>query len=292
MVRALLSSGLLLMMFSAFFFALTDVVIKFLSPAITATEIAFFRFFVGVAVLVLLMVPRGISLKGDRTWVLLVRGVSGTLTFMCLLKSISLIPLANAMVLFYTFPVFAVFFSFLLFREPVGLGEIVLIVMGMVGIYVLLNPGAHQYNRGDVFALLGGCLAGFTVVLVRKLRETNGPLTIYFYFCLVGGLLCFPPFLREFRLPSLGQFILLVLLGFLFLAAQLFMNQGFKFCKASEGSVIMMSELVFVGIAGVLIFNEGLSTGFLVGAFLILSSGVGLNLIHRRFRRLEVTRKS
>jgi len=69
------------------------------------------------------------------------------------------------------------------------------------------------------------------------------------------------------------------------------MTQGFKFCKASEGSVILMSEVVFTGIAGVVIFRDALSTGFLAGAFLTLGSGVGLNLISRKFRRSEISWK-
>lgn len=291
MVRLFLASGLAVMVLSAFLFAISNVVIKFLSPAVAVTEIAFFRFSIGGIVLLSLLLPRGISLRGNRTSVLLVRGFTGTLTFLCLLKSISLIPLANALVLFYTFPVFAAFFSFLLFREPLGRGEIILIGVGLVGIYILLEPGSHQFNWGDLFGLLAGCFAGFSVVLIQKLRETNGPVIIYFYYCLVGGIVSFPLFLKEFRMPGSGQILLLIVLGLIFLVAQLLMTQGFKFCKASEGSVILMSEVVFTGIAGVVIFRDALSTGFLAGAFLTLGSGVGLNLISRKFRRSEISWK-
>ena len=291
MVRLFLASGLAVMVLSAFLFAISNVVIKFLSPAVAVTEIAFFRFSVGGIVLLSLLLPRGISLRGNRTSVLLVRGFTGTLTFLCLLKSISLIPLANALVLFYTFPVFAAFFSFLLFRESLRRGEIILIGVGLVGIYILLEPGSHQFNWGDLFGLLAGCFAGFSVVLIQKLRETNGPVIIYFYYCLVGGIVSFPLFLKEFRMPGSGQILLLIVLGLIFLVAQLLMTQGFKFCKASEGSVILMSEVVFTGIAGVVIFRDALSTGFLAGAFLTLGSGVGLNLISRKFRRSEISWK-
>jgi drug/metabolite transporter (DMT)-like permease len=277
------------MILSAFFFALTDVVIKFISPAVAVTEIAFFRFSIGVAVLLPLMVPRGMSLKGDRTWILLIRGGCGTLTFFFLLKAIERIPLANAIVLFYTFPVFATVFSFLLFRESVGIKEAILIIAGMVGIYVLIDPAAHLYGLGDAFGLLAGCFAGISVVLIRKLRETNGPLIIYLYYCLVGSIVSFPFFLEDFRLPSFGQLLLLIVLGLAFLVAQVLMTQGFKFCKASEGSVILMVELVFVGLATVLIFKDVLSRGFLVGALLIVGSGVGLNLMGQRFRRSSVS---
>ena len=290
MVRLFLTSGLAVMVLSALFFALTDVLIKFVSPSVGVIEIAFSRFLVGGVVLLPLMSLRGISLRGNRTFALLVRGFTGTLGFLFLIKSISMISIANAMVLFYTSPVFAAFFSFLLFREPLGRGEIILIAVGLIGVYVLMEPGSHLYNWGDAFGLLAGCFAGFTVVLIRKLGETNGTLIIYFYYCLVGGAVCFPLFLKEFMMPSPQQFLVLVALGLIFLIAQLLMNQGFKLCKASEGSVILMSEVVFIGIAGVFIFKDSLSPGFLAGALLIVGSGVGLNLTHRRLRRFEVSR--
>lgn len=289
MVRLFLANGFVLMVSSAFLFTIANVVVKFLSPAVVAAEIAFFRFVIGGIILLFVLVPRGVSLRGSRTSILLVRGFAGTLTFLCLLKSISLIPLANALVLFYTFPAFAAFFSFLLFREPLARGEILLIVVGVIGIYVLLGPGSHRFSTGDFFGVLAGCFAGLTIVLIRKLRETNGPLIIYFYFCLVGGIVCFPLFLQDLRMPGFGQSLLLFVLGLLFLIAELLMTQGFKFCKASEGSVILMLEVVFTAVAGVVIFSDALSPGFLAGTLLIMGSGVGLNLMHRRFRRSEVS---
>ncbi len=289
MVRLILTSGLTLMVLSAFFFALTDVLIKFVSPAIAATEIAFFRFLIGAVILLSLMVPRGITLRGKNPFMLIVRAVSGTLCFLFLVKSISLIPLSTALVLFYTFPLFAAFFSFLLFRESLGGLEIILILVGFVGIYIVIDPGSHVFNQGGIYGLLAGCFAGFTVVLIRKLRETHDPLIIYFYFCLVGGIVCFPFFLKEFTRPSFEQLSLLILLGLVFLIAQLLMNQGFKFCKASEGSVILMSEIVFAGVAGVIIFKDDLHARFLIGALLIVGSGFGLNLRNRRLRLMEVS---
>jgi len=97
----------------------------------------------------------------------------------------------------------------------------------------------------------------------------------------VGGVASFPFFIAGFTIPDWRQFSLLIVLAVIFLVAQILMNQGFKFCKAPEGSVILMSEVVFAGIAGVLLFNDSLSPSFWAGACLIVGSGVGLNLIKR-----------
>jgi drug/metabolite transporter (DMT)-like permease len=287
MIKGLLSSGFVLMTLSAFFFAITDILIKYLSPTMGTMQIAFVRFFLGVLMLVPVMRVRGEPLKGSSIQVLLVRGLTGTLAFLCLLQSIAMIPLSNAMVLFYTFPLFATLFSFVLLGEPLTRVEIGLTIAGTAGIYILINPASHALTMGHLFGLLAACFAGITVVLIRRLRKTNGPLVIYFYFCLIGGIITMPFFIAQFSAPRLHESSLLVLLAVLFLVAQIFMNQGFKYCKASEGSVILMSELVFTGIAGVAIFNDSLSLGFWVGAFLIVGSGVGLNLMTRQLRPIR-----
>jgi drug/metabolite transporter (DMT)-like permease len=284
MVKRILRSGLVLMILSAFFFALTDVLVKYMSPSVGLIQIAFFRFLLGGLILWPVLILGRSSLKGSSTGVLVLRGFVGTLAFFCLIESIAMIPLSSAMVLLYTFPLFATVFSFLLLKEPLGKLEMMLIIIGLIGIYILLNPSSHTYTMGHVFGLLAGVCAGLVMVLTRKLRKANGPLIISFYFCIVGGVCSLPFFIARFTIPDLEQFSLLVVLAVFFLIAQILMSQGFKFCKAPEGSVILMSELVFAGIAGVVIFNDSLSPSFLAGACLIVGSGVGLNLVNRRNR--------
>lgn len=281
MIRIMLKNGFILMTLSAFFYAVTDVFIKFMSPSIGPIPIAFVRFLLGGLILLPFLVQGHESLKGSSTRVLLLRGLTGTLAFFCLVKSIAMIPLSNAIVLFYTFPFFTTFFSFLLLKEPLKKLEVLLTVIGLMGIYILINPSSHSYSLGHVFGLLAGGFTGLTIVLIRKVRKTNGPLIIYFYFCLVGGTVSFPFFVVNFTMPNFELILLLVVLAVIFLIAQLLMNQAFKYCKASEGATILMSEVVFTGIAGVLLFKDSLGLDFLVGASLIVGCGVGLNLIGR-----------
>jgi len=288
-IKQFLASGFWVLFLAALVFSLADVLIKSLSSSFTATQISFVRFLLGGLILWPTLSSRGISLRGNHTGILILRGLFGTLSFFCLLKSIAMIPLANAIVLFYTFPLFVVLFSFLLFRAAIEKGELVLIGVGLVGIYVLANPDFHSFSLGYMFGLLASCLGGMAMVLIHKARQTNNPFIIYFYFCLVGGILCFPFFIQGFRLPNVQHWILLVSVALMLLVAQVLMNHGLKFCKASEGSLMMMSEVVFAGIGGVLIFKDPVTPNFLTGAFLIVGSGVGLNLMSRKSRHSPVS---
>jgi drug/metabolite transporter (DMT)-like permease len=282
MIKGLLSSGFVLMSLSAFFFALGNILIKFISPTLGAIQIAFVRFLIGGLIIFPVLLWSGQSLKGKSTWILFIRGLTGTVAFFCLLKAIAMIPLSHAIVLFYTFPLFASFFSFLLLKEALTKLEITLTVVGTIGIYILINPRSDAFTMGHLLGLLAACFAGLVMVFTRRLRKTNGPLIIYFYFCIVGGIASLPFLVAHFSIPSLPESSLLVLIAVLLLFAQIFMNQGFKYCKASEGAVALMSEVVFTGIAGVVIFNDSLSLNFWGGACLIVGSGIGLNVLSRQ----------
>jgi drug/metabolite transporter (DMT)-like permease len=287
-VKRFLTSGFWLMVLAAFVFSIADILTKYLTSHFSIMQIAFIRFLLGGIILWPVLSSRGISLKGTHTGILILRGLFGTFSFFCLLKSIALIPLANAIVLFYTFPLFVALFSFLLFRTPIEKGELLLIGVGLVGIYILINPDFRSFNTGYLFGILSSGLGGMAMVLIHKARQTNSPLIIYFYFCLMGGILSLPFFVKEFRTSSFDHGILLVFLGLMLLVGQILMNHAFKFCKASEGSLIMMSEIVFAGIAGFLMFKDPLTFHFLLGSILIMGSGIGLNLMSRRSRHSPV----
>ena len=282
MLKRFLSSGYGLMVFASFLYSISDVLFKILTSSLPITQIASIRFLFGGIVLWPVLSSRRISLKGNHVWALVLRGLFGTASFFCLLKSMSLIPFSLAMVLFYTYPIFVALFSDVLLGEAVGKKDLFLIGIGLIGTYILINPGSHSFSAGHLYGLLASGLGAMAMVMIRKARETNGALIIYFYFCLVGGSISVPFLLQNFKTPDLLQWALLFILAGALLVAQVAMNQGFKYCKAAEGSLFLTLELIFAGIAGILIFKDPVTPHFGLGALLIVSSGLGLNWVNRR----------
>ena len=282
MLTRFLSSGFALMVLAAFVFAISDITIKYLTSSLPIMEISFIRFFLGGIILWPALSYQRISLKGNRLRFLILRGIVGTLSFLCMLKSMALIPLSLTMVLFYTFPIFVAFISSLWLGERIGRKELVLIAIGLIGIYFLIRPSSHTFNQGYLYGLLASLLGAMAMVMIRKARETNGAMIIYFYFCMVGGAMSFPFFLYNFKWPDPEQGGLLLFLGLLLLVAQVMMNQAFKYCKAAEGSLLLMSEVVFTGIAGILLFKDPVTVHFWGGALLVVGCGFGLNWVNRR----------
>ena len=275
--------GLTLMTLAALAFASTSVAVKLLATLLPATQIIFVHFVMGVVVLGPILYLRGSCLRGNPVWLLILRGICGTLSFFFFLRSLTLIPLSNVIVLFCTYPLFVVLFSSFLLRTKIGKKDLLLILTGVIGAIILINPSFDSFNVGQVYALFSGAVEAMGIVIVTKARQTNNPFIIHFYFCITGGMLCLP-FTHGFKMPDLGGGFLLAFSSLMGLTAQVLMNQGFKFCRATEGSLILMSELAFVAVGGILIFKDPVTSNFLIGAFLIVASGVGLTLANKKPR--------
>jgi drug/metabolite transporter (DMT)-like permease len=270
--------GALLMLAAALLFAVLDGLIKLLGPPFRVWDIAFYRFACGLAILLPIVGWKGKPFSGQNRKLLVLRGITGCCAFLALVAAIRLIPISTALVLFFSFPAFAAFFSPLIFKETISREEIFYVIAALGGVAVLFDVSFHTALLGQALAVLGGGFAGLTVSFIKKLRETNGPAVIYLYFCLLGSIISLPPFMANPQLPSHPvEWLMLGGIVSSALAAQLLMNQGFHYCKSWEGGLFLMAEVVFTSILGILFLGEPVTWRFWLGGAMILGSAVALN---------------
>jgi drug/metabolite transporter (DMT)-like permease len=269
--------GPLLMLSSGFLFAVTDGLIKFMGPSWRVWDIAFYRFGCGMAILLLVSGWRHNPFAGDNPKLLVFRGIAGSIAFLAEVFAIRLIPISTALVLFYTFPAFAALFSMLLMKEETT-KELLWVLLSLCGVAVFLDFKLEGGILGQLMSLLGAAFAGAAVTSVKKLRETNGPVIIYFYFCLTGAAIAIVPFASNPQLPSsVQEWLFMAGIVGLSLIAQLLMNQGFLYCKSWEGGLLLTSEVLFVSLWGIIFLSETVSWRFWTGGTMILASIIALN---------------
>lgn len=275
----------MLILISAVLFAVLGLLIKILGPEYRVWDIAFYRFAGGAFILLALFSRRTDLFRPNNAKLLLIRGVAGALAFLSIVFAIRLVPLSTAMVLFYSFPAFTTLFSPLLFGERITTADILCTLLAFSGVAIILDYQFAGTLPGQMMAVLAALLAGLTISIIAKLRETHGSVIIYFYFCLIGAVITLGPFFLAPRWPQ-GKMEWLVIGGILFTstAGQLLMTQGFRYCKSWEGGLLMTSEVIFITILGVLILNESVGDRFFIGSLLIVSGAVALNLINHRNR--------
>lgn len=189
-----------------------------------------------------------------------------------------MLPLSTALVIFYSFPAFSAVFAYMIYRERIGKFEIACIILVMVGVGTLFDFRLGGTLLGQAMALFGAVFAGLTVTLIRSLREKNGPVIIYLYFCTMGALVTAPKFILTPLLPGTHlEWVMVLGIVFTSLTAQLLMNQGFFYCRGWEGGVFMSSEVIFTGIVGIVFLGDPVTLRFWVGGILIFGSVVALN---------------
>jgi len=231
--------------------------------------------------MVLVFSWRGNPFKTHNIKLMVLRSVTGCLAFLALITAIRLIPVSTALVLFFSFPAFAALFSYLLFGERISKAEIICVIVAICGVAILLEFKLGDNSIGNVIAFTGGACAGLTVSLIKRLRDKDGPVVIYLFFCLFGALVALPPFIANPVIPdTIGDWLMIGGIAGSSIVAQLSMNQGFKYCKSWEGGLFLTSEMIFVAFFGIYFLGEQTTWRFWVGGLLILSSVIFLNRVN------------
>ena len=271
--------GATLMLSSALMFAVLDGLIKLLGPGFSVWDISFYRFGAGIAVLLAISDWRRNPFRGHNQGLLIVRGLTGSIAFFCLVVAIHLVPISTAMVLFFSYPAFSALLSPLIFRERITRNEVVALFAALGGVAILFDFRLEGALIGHAMALLGAATAGLAVAIVKKLRETNGSIIIYLYFCLLGFVMSLPPFIHNPQIPrSSGEWFMLGGIVCSSIFGQLLMNEGLRYCKSWEGGIFLMAEVVLTSVLGIACLGESATWRFWLGGVLILGSAIALNL--------------
>lgn len=273
--------GVFWMVASALFYGAMSISIKLSSSYLTVWQTAMGRFILGIAFIPVLIRVLHFDLFGQGRWWLLARGLAGTLAFLLMIQAIKMIPLSMAMVLFYLWPIFTCLLSACIAGEPTTKKEWPFVGGALLGGVIILWPdrGGAGLNMGHFLALASSFFAGLAIILIRRVRRANNPFTIYFYFCMIGGLCSLWPLLTQGPpiLPvSKEGWICLFAVALFAMIGQIMMNQGMKYLNASKTGALMMIEVIVAVAFGGLYLGESLTFRFFLGSVLILGSGAAL----------------
>jgi len=274
-------AGPLFMLAAAILFTMLNLIVKTLNPVFSVWHIGFYRFFGGLIMILIIFGRHHDPFRGNNPKLLILRGCTGSVSFIGIISALKLLPLSTALVIFYSYPAFSAVFAYLIYGEKISKLQLLCIFFVVIGVAIFFDIQMGGSFLGQALAVLGSLFAGLTVTLIRSLREKNGPVIIYLYFCAMGSLITAPKFFLAPIFPS-NPLEWTMVLGIIFtsLTAQLLMNQGFFYCKGWEGGVFMSSESIFTATVGIVFLGEPATVRFWVGGLLIFFSVVALNRLN------------
>jgi drug/metabolite transporter (DMT)-like permease len=191
--------------------------------------------------------------------------------------AITHLPLAAAMTLNYTSPLFLALFTTLWLREKVRLVLILAILLGFAGIVLLLNPSLHRDELvAGVSGLASGILAGFVYLQVTQLGRMGEPeWRTVFYFTLVcslgAGLWML---VQDFHPVRMSDLPLLMGMGASATLAQLAMTRAYRKGNSLVSGSLAYTTVVFASLFGIVLWQELLSFGQWLAIGLIVASGI------------------
>ncbi|MBN2518782.1 MAG: DMT family transporter [Candidatus Altiarchaeota archaeon] len=276
---ALKDNGPVLMLVTASLFAVMDIFVKLL-PQLPASEILFFRFLVSsVMVFVLFRLFRIRIRLVERKFTAL-RVIFGFFSVYFLFEAISLTSLSNAIVLFYTAPLFSIILSHIFLKEKAGKVVIPLFLVSFTGILLIIKPEFSSMEPGDIYGVLSGLFAAMSFTALKKLESFESAWTITLITIYGTLLVSMPLAVANFVMPSPEEAMMLLGTGIIGFFAILAMTFAFRYCSESEGTELLMFEAVIATILSILVLGEAVDIYSLIGFILVLSSNFYITFAH------------
>jgi len=277
--------GFLYMFMSVCAFSIMDLIVKW-SDSYPLGQVIFFRGFFGVLLYFLIM-PRN-RIKNfyytKRSGLHFLRCFFGLIALLSIFTALRNLPLATVVSISFAAPIFTTILSIFLLSEKVGLFRWLAVIVGFVGIIIITEPGFASLNIYFIYPVIFCLGMSYVAITIRQLSTSEPVWLISLYFSATITLASFFTIPYGWIMPDIRDLMLLMSIGILGGAANLWLSQSYKFSEVSLVTPLKYLALVFAIIFGYFIWNEVPSVKTLTGAFLVITSSI---IIFRR----EITLK-
>ena len=273
--------GIVLMLTGIAGFAVMDATIKWLTADYPVAQIVALRSWFGLPLLCMFALRGGgpRMLKTSRPLVhvgryLLVLGLSFSFFW-----ALSQMKLVDAIAITFAAPIFITALSVPLLKETVGLHRWVAISIGFCGVLIMLRPGFGVFQWAGLVVIGSVVFYALLMITTRAYKTTEQTAALMLYPQLGMSLtgIIFAPFF--WVTPSLGDLGLFALAGMFGSVGVMCLTHAFRLGPAAVISPFEYSALIWAILIGYLVWGELPDVFTLVGAIIVISSG--LYIIYR-----------
>jgi drug/metabolite transporter (DMT)-like permease len=268
--------GALLVSGAALMFASMGGLIRVASAQMPNEQVVFFRNLLGLLVLVPILWQRGgrIELKTAYPGLHLVRSLFGLAAMYCFFHALSVLPLADAVLLNFTAPLFIPFVAMLWLGEGVSGRLWAAIVIGFSGVLLILKPGSGLYGGAALIGLASGAFAAVAMVSLRKLSATEPPLRVVVYYGVICTLVSCVPMLLSWQAFEPRLLLMLAAAGGFATMGQYLLSRGYGCAPAAQIAPFTYTSVVFAAVYGWLFWQELPGWTSVAGTLLVVVAGV------------------
>ncbi len=219
----------------------------------------------------------------------LIRGMLNVSISILILQSFARLPIADVYTFIFAMPFYAAVIAIFMYREHVTRHRWISIALGFAGVLIALQPGDAGINPDLIWPVACGIVVAF-MFTVSKSLQGDSLLALGFwpvsFNVLVGSIVVLWIGFEAVPLPSL---IVCLFNGLFIAVGVLCVSNAFRLAPASAVSPFLYTEMVWALLFGYFIFGDKPNAMMLMGAGVIIFSGLYLVETERR-QRLKAAR--
>ena len=275
--------AVMFMVGSTVLFGAMAVCIRLASSQLHPFEIAFFRNLFGFVFTFPLLFRHGWGiLRTDKLPLYFLRCCIGIVSMLAGFWAIVNLPLAQAVALSYSTPIFVTIGAVLVLGEVVRARRWTAVIIGFIGVLVLMHPGTGSFNFASLVAVLAAVMSASVAISIKFLSRTEKADAIVIYTTMIWVPLSLVPALFYWTQPTGITWLWLVLCGFLGTTAHMCWTRALTLADASLLTPISFLQVLVVGTFGYFLFDEAVDRWTVAGAAIIFGSNV--YIAHREAR--------
>ena len=270
--------GITLMVITTFMFSSMDGVSRYLAEKNNVFTLVTMRywFIAFVMMFTCFLIKNRISdiLNTKQPYIQFSRGVILSLNNCLVVYTFTLLGLVETHAIIACYPLIVAGLSVPFLGERFGWRRWMAIFTGFIGVIIILRPNTNVITEGSIFAIVGAIMFAVYLILTRYVSRSDTAITSFFWTGIGGtvtmsliSLFIWDNILKE-------DYLWLLLMCILSAGSHFMMVKTLQVAEASVVQPFSYLQLVFGSIIGVTIFSESIDLMIIVGALVVIGSGL------------------
>ena len=270
------------MLISTFAFSLMQICVKYLQH-IPTFELVLFRSLVSIVFSLGYLRYHRINPLGNNRKFLFLRGLFGMTALTLFFYTLKVLPLATAVVIQYLSPIFTAIIAIFFLGERMRKVQWLFFLIAFVGVGLIKGFDERVSLLYLIVGILSSFFAGAAYNCIRKVKDTDHPVVVVFYFPLVATPVMAVLSVFNWVTPSWTDLGIILILGSFTQIGQVYMTKALQAEKANVVASLKYLGSVYALAYSYLLFDETYGPMSLVGIFLVLI-GVVANVAWKRVK--------
>lgn len=278
------SKGIILMLLSAFFFALMQVMVKLSGGRIPLMEQVFFRNLISMFIMLFLILKNHESLFGPRKYQpwLFGRSFFGCLGVICMFYAVNHANQADVSIVTKMSPFLVTIFAAIFLKEKISKIQFPAMAVALIGCIIVANPTFNSNLFPLFIAFLNAITSAIAYTLLSYFRDKVNGKTVIMHFSTFSVAVAFLLMLGDFVMPTAYEWLLLLLIGVFAALGQICLTYSYRMAPAAEVSVYNYFGIIFSMILGYVMLDQSLGMNSIIGGVLVIIASLMVYFYNRR----------